>query len=137
MSVFKANAIARNLKERLEASLSDASISTELSDSFPVIRVVRGTETILIKVDAFSPIVDSVNLVGNSQEVYAPHKIIILRDNSPSDAPLREVVSAEVAKSGSTFEIYEIASMPASFSLTGATLLVKVLGNPWYPVHLS
>lgn len=137
MSVFKANAIARNLKERLEASLANATITSENSDSFPVIRVVRGSETVLIKVDVFVPVVDLTNLVGNNQEIYAPHRLIILRDNSPSDVPLREVVTAEVAKSGSTFEIYEIASMPPSFSLTGATLIVKILGNPWHPVHLS
>lgn len=124
--------IARFLKDRIQSVAAGTNVaqSNDLQN-MPVLTVSRGSETIFIKIETEPYVAGNVDSIGLPQTVYTPHRLIILRDSSISDAALRELVSSEAVKSGSKVLIYEVNPLPTSFNLTGATLIATLPAHPW------
>jgi hypothetical protein len=137
MAQFKSQAHARELKQRLSLLVSGLSISENVdSNGMESLKLVKGSETIFIKIDV-SDNAGRVDGLGLPQRVYSPHICQILRDNTPSDLALREIVVAACAKLGMKLEIYEIATLPSSFDLTGANLIVSIPSDEIHGLTLS
>lgn len=137
MAQFKSQAHARELKQRLSLLVSGLSISEDVdSNGMESLKLVKGSETIFIKIDV-SDNAGRVDGLGLPQRVYSPHICKILRDDTPSDLALREIVVAACAKLGMKLEIYEIAILPSSFDLTGANLIVSIPSDEIHGLTLS
>jgi hypothetical protein len=137
MAQFKSQAHARELKQRLSLLVSGLSISENVdSNGMESLKLVKGSETIFIKIDV-SDNAGRVDGLGLPQRVYSPHICKILRGDTPSDLALREIVVAACAKLGMKLEIYEIATLPSSFDLTGANLIVSIPSDEIHGLTLS
>jgi hypothetical protein len=139
MSAFKAQAMARNLVQRLKAQVAPTLTVTQTLDanSMPIIKLEKGSESIFIKIEVEANASGGVNAVGVSQEKYSPHSVTLLRDAVAADADLREKATSEALKLGSKLSLYEVAAMPSSYDLTGASLIAVIPSDPYNALTLS
>jgi len=139
MSAFKAQAMARNLVQRLKAQVAPTLTVTQTLDanSMPIIKLEKGSESIFIKIEVEANASGGVNAVGAAQERYSPHSVTLLRDTTPADADLREKATSEALKLGSKLSLYEVAAMPPSYDLTGASLIAVIPSDPYNTLTLS
>jgi hypothetical protein len=137
VSQFKAQAHSRELKQRLSLSLSGATFSEALDAAgLPQLKIVKGSETMHVAI-----ILDSnagrVDGLGLPQRVYSPHICQMLQDDAASDLEMRAKVLAACAKLGMKLEVWEIATVPASFDLTGATKTATIASDEINPLTVS
>jgi|NOAtaT_7_FD_contig_31_6078651_length_963_multi_3_in_0_out_0_3 hypothetical protein len=84
MSLFKASAHARELKQRLKLLLPNATISESLdTNSMPILKISVNAENQFIKIETDDN-AGRVDGLGLSQRVYSPHVASIVQE---SDAP--------------------------------------------------
>ena len=140
MSAFKAQAISRELRQRIEAAASGLTITEAQDSSFmPILKIVKGGETIYVKTEVEPNPSGGVDALDLQQRIYSPHRLTILRLEAAAlvDAELRELVTAEATKAGAKTLIYEVDPVPASYDLTGAALIAEIKSNQWHPLTLS
>lgn len=136
--IFKAQAHMRELKQRLQLSQAGAVFSDDLDASGnPIMKMTVGSEIQFVKIEAVDN-AGRVDGLGLAQRSYSPHKCTILRDSDTiSDLAARERLSAACAKLGMKLEIWQIASLPVSFDLTGATKAVELGSDEQHPLTKS
>jgi hypothetical protein len=139
MSAFKAQAMARNLTQRLKAQVAPTLTITQTLDAnnMPILKIEKGAEKIFVKIEVEQNPSGGVNAVGIAQESYSPHAVTILRDSTASDADLREKTSSEAIKLGTKVDIYQVDPMPASYDLTGASKVASLPSDPYNKLTLS
>jgi hypothetical protein len=133
MSLFKAQAHMRELKQRLKLLMSAASFSgSQYADQLdangmPILKVVNAGESQFIHIETVGN-AGRVNGLGLPQDSYSPHKAEILRvpAANAADAATREIVLSACSKLGMRLEIWEQNPLPASFDLSGATMLLAL-----------
>jgi hypothetical protein len=127
MSVFKAQAHARELKQRLSLLIAGAVITSSLDSSGqPETKIVSGAETIFVKI-SLQGNAGRVDALGMPQTVYSPHQCQILQDgDTVSDKNARAIVLSACTKLAMKMELWEINTLPSSFDLTGATLISSI-----------
>lgn len=131
MTAFKAQAMARDLQERLQAILAGAAFSTAYDASFnPTLKIVHSSETIFINIAAAGN-AGRVNSVGSSQPSYSPHIATVLQDSTPVDLNTRYACLDAAAWLGARLDVYEVHPLPASYDLTGATLVSSIYPDPY------
>jgi len=133
MSAFKAQAMARNLQQRLKAQVAPTLTITQTLDanSMPILKLAKGGETIFIKIEVEQNPSGGVNAVGMAQESYSPHAVSILRDSTATDQDLREKASSEAVKLGSKVNLFEVNPLPSVYDLTGASLAASISSDPY------
>lgn len=138
MSSFKNQALARDLRARLSAMVAGLTI-TETVDSFfnPILFLSAGGETMYITITVEPDPSGGVDGLNLTQTRYSPAQITILRATAVGNEILRTLAVSESARSGCKVLVYEIASVPPSFSLTGATEVAVIPSNAWSPLTLS
>lgn len=139
MAAFKAQAMMRDLKSRIQNSVPGAVVFTESLDasSYPILKVVKGSETVFVKIEDKGN-AGRVDALGLPQRAYSPHKVNVLRDGDTiSDRELREKIFAEAVKCGCDANLYEINTLPGSYDLTGATLIVSIKSDVRYTITQS
>lgn len=103
MSVFKAQAHSRELKQRLSLSYKGATIAeSQDNDGFPILTITKATATSVVKIymDGNAGRVNGLNL---PQQVFSPHICEVTQDDLIDDADKSEMVArvtAAVAKLG-------------------------------------
>lgn len=112
MSLFKAHAHMRELKQRLSIQLQGASFEDALdSNSMPILVVSENSEKHFVKIKTLDDVSGHVDGLGLPQRVYSPHECIILREAAASadsaNADLREKLTAASAKLGMKLTIKE------------------------------
>jgi hypothetical protein len=139
MAAFKAQAMSRELRQRLEAALSGLSIiESQDSGAMPILKIVKGSETVFVKTEVDGNPSGGVDGLDLSQRQYSPHRMTILRDGDTiSDQEMREKITAECARAGCKVLLYEINPLPSAYDLTGATLKATLKSNQWHPLTLS
>lgn len=141
MSSFKAQAMARNLREHLELSVKGASFG-EANDAgyFPILLVEVGAgltrEAILVKIDMLPDIAQHKDGLDLPQRLFSPHRISILREDAAGaegikQPELRERVTAACAAMGAKVRILEkegvsLETDAANYSDVGATLVAEI-----------
>lgn len=138
MSEFKAQAHARELKQRLQLSVAGAALSDSLDSSgLPVVKLTKGSESIFVKI-GLADNAGRVDGLGLAQRVYSPHVAQLLQEKSASATELeaRAEVLAACAKLGMKLEVWEKAT-PASFDLTGATKVATIASDEINPLTMS
>lgn len=138
MTAFKSQAHMRELKQRLQLSLSAAAFTDALDNNgLPSLKIVKGSETMFIKIDLYDN-AGRVDGLGLAQRVYSPHKCQILQDEDTiSDKAMRAIVLAACAKLGMKIELWEKATLPSSFDLAGATLAAEIRSDEINPLTQS
>lgn len=126
---FKAQALMRDLKQRLELSIPSVSFEENLDSSYyPILKVSSASESIFIKIEPVAT--DRIDAIGLPQTVYAPHKTIILEkeDGAGIDSALRIQVLSQCVRSFTEVLVYQIAAanFPSQYDLTGASLIATV-----------
>ncbi len=119
MSVFKAQATMRELKERLSLQLPSATISdAQDANGYPEIRVLYSTEIATAKIsqDGNAGRVDGLGL---SQRSYSPHLAELLVDDDQTSAASRELKARMTAAMGKlgmklTIKSDDKANLPAT-----------------------
>lgn len=100
MSVFKAQATMRELKQRLQLTMPSA-VLTDAQDAngYPAVKVLYQAETALAKIaqDGNAGRVDGLNL---PQQSYSPHIAELLQDNDQTSVPAAELKSRMAAAMG-------------------------------------
>ncbi|HSV26692.1 MAG TPA: hypothetical protein VLH60_02260 [Sedimentisphaerales bacterium] len=108
MSVFKAQAVARELKQRLALQ---GLVVTESADAakFPILSIVAAAEQLHVKIEMLPDPAAHVDGIGLPQRLYSPHMATLIESILPSGALpadqtasliVRERVFAAVAKLG-------------------------------------
>jgi hypothetical protein len=139
MAEFKAQAHSRELKQRLSLQVSGLTV-TEAFDSngFPSLTLVKGSETIFVKISTLPMPSGRVDGLGLPQRAYSPHQVQILQDlDTISDKDLRAKTLAACGKLGMKLELWEKAALPSSFDLTGATLISTISSDEIHPLTMS
>jgi hypothetical protein len=138
MANFKAQAHSRELRQRLSLQISGAAITESIdANGYPEVKVVSGSETIFIKITDLGN-AGRVDGLGLPQRAYSPHQVQILQDSDTvSDAAARAKVLAACAKLGMKLELWEKATLPASFDLTGASLTASIPSDEVNPLTMS
>lgn len=121
LEIFKAAAMARDLKQRLELALSADGVEVvagQDSQNWPTLLIKEGDAAtddrmaLVIRVDGNAGRVDGIGL---PQAGYSPHRVdmVIAEDDSAlvgANEALRRRVTVEAAKLGSELEIRETAA---------------------------
>lgn len=138
MSLFKAQAHMRELKQRLSLLIAGAAITDALdSNGMPSIKLVKSSETIFVHIDTYDN-AGRVDGLGLPQRSYSPHKVQILRDSDTISAQsVRDTVLAACSKLGMKLEVWEQASLPASFDISSATLALSLPSDEVNPLTMS
>jgi hypothetical protein len=141
MSLFKAQAHMRELKQRLQLSMASAVFTDSFdTNSMPIEQVVNAGETNFIKIEVDATAASArVDGLGLAQQVYSPHKVTILRSTpaGAADYATRERIVAACAKLGMKLDIYEQTGQPSSYNLAGATLVVELRSDEINPLTQS
>lgn len=133
---FKAQAMMRDLKQRLQLTVAGSVTYTDSLDAnnFPSLKVVKGSETIFVHIEDVGN-AGRVDGLGLAQRAYSPHKVQILQDlDTISDRDLRAKVLAESVKCGAETELWEKATLPSTFDLSGATLQATIKSDAINPL---
>ena len=127
MAAFKAQAHMRDLKQRLSLQLAGVAFEDSLdANSNPIVKLSHNSEIIFIKIEDKGN-AGRVDGLGLPQRAYSPHKCEILQDSDTvSSAEARAKTLAACAKMGMDVELWEKATLPAQFDLTGASLTAKI-----------
>ncbi len=119
MSVFKAQATMRELKQRLSLQLPSATISdAQDANGYPMIRVLYSTEIATAKI-AQDGNAGRVDGLGLAQRSYSPHIAELLQDGdqvTAASAELKARMAAAMGKLGMKLIIRsdDKANLPAS-----------------------
>lgn len=141
MSLFKAQAHMRELKQRLQLQMASA-VFTDSQDAngMPIEFIVNASESQFVKIEVDATAASArVDGLGLAQQVYSPHKVTILRSSTAVDNATRERLVAACGKLGMKLDIYQIAGTPSSYAsdLAGATLLVELRSDEINPLTQS
>jgi hypothetical protein len=132
-STHKAEGLIRRLKQQLGIQIA-AVVLTDLvdTDEFPILKVVKGSEIVFVKI--MTRDTNRVDGIGLPQRAYSPHKVIIFRDTTTSDAAAREMVSSEATRLGTKVEIWEAATCAVWADFAAATKVVEMFNDPINPL---
>lgn len=116
MSEFKAQAMARELKSRIE--FQSASVSSSIArdaNEMPTLIVTKGADSIFIKIQTDKN-AGRVDALGLAQRSYSPHVVRFLRETAAnqSQAEFQILALAEASKLGCKIEVWEKAVPAAS-----------------------
>lgn len=134
MAAFKAQAMARNLREHLELTLKGVSVK-EANDNgfFPILLIKKGAEALYVKIEMLPDDAQHKDGLDLPQRLYSPHKVSILREEAASatEAELRERVTSGCASLGAKVRLLEKAGIaaatdPAAYDETGAALIAEL-----------
>lgn len=130
MTAFKAQAHMRTLEEHLKEQIAGLTYTTTYDSNFnPTDLFVNGaaTESIYVNIatDTAQP---RVNSLGLTQTAYSPHIATVLQVPAAdaADFGMRAILLAAVAFLGTKTYLYEVNPLPASYTLTGATLVATI-----------
>lgn len=140
MSAFKAQAMSRDLRQRLEAQLAGLVVAASTdADFMPILKLTLGGESMYAKIETQPDTSGAVDGLGLAQRVYSPHQITLLQQTSVTSVDLRQHLYAEAARTGTKVRIYQCADVdfPASYDLTNATEISEIPSNSWHPLTLS
>lgn len=134
---FKAQAMARRLKQQLGISLAGVSVAEAYdADGYPILTVSKGAESLYVFIMNRGN-AGRVDALGLPQRAYSPHKVVILREDYtdattlPTEIAMREKVTAESVKLGAKVEIWEREDVTtAGAVLTGATMVAEIDADP-------
>lgn len=127
MTLFKAQALMRNLKQELLEVLAGVAFTDSTdSNGMPILKLVASSETIFVKIEVDDPNDGRVNSVGVAQTRYSPHKSTLLQSSTATSKLVRYVTEAKVIQQGTKVLMYEIASLPSNYDLSGATLIATI-----------
>ena len=135
MSLFKAQAMMRNLKQELSLAIAGASfVDSQDSNGMPITQISAGGESIFINIAVEDPNDGLQNAVGSAQPRYSPHQATILQDSTPTSLNVRYMVQAKVNALGAKTQVWEIHPLPGSYSLSGATLISTIYPDTINPL---
>lgn len=139
MTAFKAQAHQRELKQRLTLQTKGLVVVESLdSAGMPIAKYTKGSEVIWVKIETLPNASAPVDSLGLAQRLYSPHRVQILRDSDTiSDAAFRELVTAACGKLGMKMEIWQQATLPSSFDLSGATKVADIAADEVNSLTLS
>lgn len=127
MTMFKAQALMRNLKQELSEILSGVAYTDSTdSNGMPILKLVASSETIFVKIEVDDPNDGRVNSVGVAQQRYSPHKATILQDSTATSKAVRYSVEAKVIQLGTKVLMYEVNPLPSSYDISGASLITTL-----------
>lgn len=143
MAFFKAQAMARDLKQRLELTIEGVSVaqSRDAADENPVLSISKGADSIFVKIGAEAN--DRVDALGLEQRRYSPHVLRMLRETAAnqSDAELQAKVLVEATKCGTRMELWEKAvpaaadvKVPVEDAIAGATKIADIRSDAINPL---
>lgn len=138
MSEFKAQAHARELKQRLQLSVEGAALSESLDASgLPVLKLTKGSESIFVKI-GLAGNAGRVDGLGLSQRVYSPHVCEILQEEAAvaTELDARAKVLAACAKLGMKLDVWEVTA-PSAFDLSGATKVASIASDEVHSMTMS
>lgn len=135
MSLFKAQAHMRELKQRLQIQIPSASFSDALdANSMPILVISENSEAHFCKIKTLDDASGHVDGLGLAQRVYSPHECIILREAAATadaaNADLRERLTAAAGKLGMKLTIREgtgvetAADYAAADALATSTIVI-------------
>lgn len=145
MSLFKAQAHMRELRQRLSLSIPAATFVDDLdANSMPILVVSHASEKQFIKIETLDN-AGRVDALGLPQRVYSPHKCSLIREATatpPADILGREIVSAAIAKLGMEIDIYEGTGVKTAANYAAAealapTVTVKIRSDEINPLTQS
>lgn len=117
VEIFKAAAIARDLKQRLELSTEQTVVETRDSENYPVLTVQKGADTVAIKVLHDKANDGRIDGIGQAQVAYTPHKIYVSQEETATqDAGFNIEILNEVTKSGTRVIVKKVADLGATNS---------------------
>lgn len=139
MAFAKAQAMSRNFSDRLQASISGVTYAQYLdAASMPETLYTKGSENIWVKMETEPDAAAPVDALGLTQRLYSPHRVTLLQDgDTVSDKELRAKVLDLAGKQGCKVLLYEINTLPATYTLAGATLVATIPSDPWNPLTQS
>jgi hypothetical protein len=139
VTTFKSVAHARELKQRLSLQVKGlAVVETADAAGNPIAKYTKGAEVIWVKIETLPNDSALTDALGLAQRVYSPHRVQILRDSDTiSDAGFRELMTAACAKLGMKLEIWQQATLPASFDLSAATKAADIAADEINPLMSS
>jgi hypothetical protein len=138
LAPFKAQALMRDLKQRIGMTLAGAAYTDSLdASSYPQMLVVKGSESAFLKIEAVDN-AGRVDALGIAQTSYSPHKcsLIQLADADAADDEMRAKVLAEAVKSFTEVWVYAhaAAGFPSTWSLAGCTLKAVIRSDAINPL---
>lgn len=121
MTAFKAQAMIRDLQERLQGLLpAAATYATAYDSNFnPTIAITNAGETVYINIQ---PIANQgrVDSVGNSQQSYSPHVVTLLELTTVTDLNTRNIALNAATWLGSQTNVWTNTAFgaPVTFTIT-------------------
>ena len=131
MANFKAQAHARELKQRLSLSVASASFSEKLdANGNPELTMVKSGETIVIKIETLDN-AGRVDGLGLPQRAYSPHKVQIVQIDIAVNAEARAKALVACAKLGMKLELFEKAAITGDYAtdIAGATKVAEIASD--------
>jgi len=140
MTAFKAQAIARDIEQRVIAVTGATYTESYDSNGMPILLFTSKLgEMIFVKVEVEPDPANPVDSLGLPQVIYSPHQCTLLEVPfaEATDLSFRAIVEMETAKHGTKTFLYQVNPLPASYSLAGATLITTDPSDPWNPLTQS
>jgi len=138
MTSFKNQAMARDLRARLEAMCPGLTVTETTDANFnPILYLSAAGEDMFLTIQVEPDPSGGVDGLNLTQTLYSPAQIILLRETAVGNEVLRTLAVSESARSGCKVLVYEVASLPGSFSLSGASEVAVIPSNAWHPLTLS
>ncbi|MGH7240989.1 MAG: hypothetical protein ACREGB_01695 [Candidatus Saccharimonadales bacterium] len=133
MAIFKAQAHARELKQRLFLSIKGVTLAdaADSADGFPVLFISRNSENMFVKIQMLPDTAAHVDGLGLPQRLYSPHQCLLVEEPAATaiDFDMRYRVLDAVAKLGMKLDIYEgtgvVTDTTYAAALAHATTLVS------------
>ena len=128
MSLFKAQAHMRELKQRLQIQMPTANFGDALdASSMPILVINENSENHFVKIQTLPDAANHVDGLGLAQRVYSPHEAIILREAQATSAAgnqdLRAKLDIATGKLGMKLTIREGTGVAAAASYAAADSL--------------
>lgn len=146
MSMFKAQAMARDLKMRLELSIAGITVTQYLdANGFPTLKVMKSSDLVgYCKIEDFGNF-SRIDGLGLTQRSYSPEIIKVAQEDIGTTAPTtmaeRYPMLAEIVKCGSSVSIYEKEALADSETdvdtIAALSLLCEIKSDVINPVLSS
>jgi hypothetical protein len=97
MSLFKAQAHMRELKQRLSMQMQSASFEDALdANGMPILVISENSEKHFVKIKTLDDASGHIDGLGLAQQVYSPHECLILREDQATSAPGNQDLRAKL-----------------------------------------